>query len=90
MSRKRKPPTISGPDHGVRLSSGQRIDTSLGAGFLPSETMTIEMSSGTLTVKLRAPAREYSPSQRSEPCGLGTSVWVPFTSLLVSLIFWAL
>ena len=38
---------MSGPAHGVELSSGQAIARSVGAGAVPSVASSTEMSSGT-------------------------------------------
>ena len=73
-----------GPDHGVRLSRGQRMETELGATFFPSEAMITEIPLGTLTVKLSWSSPLRSSSHRSDPRGSGTSDSLPSTTLPVS------
>ena len=80
-SRAAIPPMISGPDHGAELSSGQVIETWLGAGFLPSDMMITETSFGTLIVRISCVLPLNSSTQRSEPTGDGAVDSLPLDEL---------
>src|SRR5690606_27121721 len=72
---------MSGPDQGVRLSTGQVIEIRPGAGAVPSEMTMTEMSAGTLTTKVNSFSRVNSASHRSEPWGSGTLDSAPGTTV---------